>query len=431
MKLDQIEGILDGKIKGNVKIAGWVENLRSSGGVKFFIIRDGTGTIQATVHKDEVNKKIFDEAGKLTQESTIVIEGETKEDKRAPDGYEIKIENLEIIQISEEYPIGKKEHGIDFLLNNRHLWLREKKQTAIIKIRSTVMKSIVDFLDENGFLRVDSPILTPTCCEESTTLFEAKYPGGKVYLSQSGQLYNEAFISSVGKTYCFGPTFRAEKSKTKKHLAEFWMVEPEAAFYDFEDNIKLQEELVSYIVKSVIKKNRRELNALERDIKKLEKITPPFPRISYDETIKLLNKNGFNIKWGEDYGSPQEKFISQQYEKPIIIYKFPAKMKAFYMKPDPENPKLTLSADIIASEGYGEIIGGSERISDVKLLEKKIKEFKLKKQDYEWYLDLRKYGSVPHSGFGMGVERLVMWICGIENIRETVPFPRTMSRMSP
>ena len=430
-QFDFVEDILEGKSKGTVKIGGWIENLRSSGGVQFLIIRDGSGFIQATIHKDEVDKKTFDNAGKLTQESSVIIEGEVKEDKRAPDGYEIRIEKLEILQTAGEYPLGKKEHGIDFLLTNRHLWLRSGKQRAILRIRATVIKSAIDYLDDLGFTRVDSPILTPTCCEDSTTLFETKYPLGKAYLTQSGQLYSEASIESLGRVYCFGPTFRAEKSKTKKHLAEFWMLEPEMAFYDFEDNIKLQEGLITAIVKGVLKKNKRELKTLERDIKKLEKIKSPFPRISYDEAIKLLQKNGFKIEWGDDFGAPQEKFISKQFEKPIIIHRFPAKMKAFYMEPDPKNPKLTLSNDMIASEGYGEIIGGSQRVGDLKTLEKKIKEFKLKKSDYEWYLDLRRYGSVPHSGFGMGLERVVMWVCDIGNIRETVPFPRTMARMKP
>ena len=429
--LTQIESILDGKSKGKVKIAGWVENLRSSGGVQFLIIRDGSGNIQATVHKDGVDEKTFESGNKLTQESSVILEGEVKEDKRAPDGYEVKVKKLEVLQIAEEYPLGKKEHGVDFLLDNRHLWLRSRRQRAILKIRSTVIKAATDYLDNQGFYRVDSPILTPTCCEDSTTLFETKYPGGKAYLAQSGQLYSEASIASLGKVYCFGPTFRAEKSKTKKHLAEFWMLEPEMAFYDFEDNLKLQEGLITSIVKEVLRKNRKDLEILERDIKKLEKIDAPFPRISYDDAIKLLQKNGFEIQWGEDFGAPQERFISQQFEKPIIIHRFPAKMKAFYMQPDPENPELTLAADVIAPEGYGEIIGGSQRISDLKLLEKKIKEFKLKKQDYEWYLDLRRYGSITHSGFGMGLERIVMWLCGIENIRETAPFPRTMGRMKP
>ncbi len=431
MKLNKIENILDDKTKGKVKLGGWVENLRSSGGVQFFIIRDGSGTIQATIHKDNVDKKTFEDAEKLTQESSVIIEGKVKEDERAPDGYEIEINDIKVLQVADDYPLGKKDHGIDFLLSNRHLWLRSPSQRPILRIRSTVIKSAIDFLDSQGFYRVDTPILTPTCCEESTTLFETKYPGGKVYLAQSGQLYSEAVVPSLGKVYCFGPTFRAEKSHTPKHLAEFWMLEPEMAFYDFEDNIKLQEGLITAIVKGVLKKNKRQLKELGRDIEKLEKIEPPFPRISYDETIELLQKNDFDIEYLDDFGAPQERFISKQFEKPIIIHRFPTKIKAFYMEPDPENPKLTLSNDIIAPEGYGEIIGGSQRIDNPKALKKRIKEFGLKKKDYQWYMDLRKYGSVPHSGFGMGLERVVMWICGIENIRETVPFPRTMGRMRP
>jgi asparaginyl-tRNA synthetase len=430
-QFNRIEDILDGKTKDKVKIGGWVEKLRSSGGVQFFIIRDGSGTIQATIHKDNVDTKTFEDAEKLTQESSLIAQGKVKEDKRAPDGYEIEIEDLKIIQIAEEYPLGKKKHGPDFLLSNRHLWLRSPSQRAILKIRSTIIKSAVNFMDSQGFYRIDSPILTPTCCEDSTTLFETKFHGGKAYLAQSGQLYSEASIMSLGRTYCFGPTFRAEKSRTKKHLAEFWMLEPEMAFYDFEDNIKFQEELLTAIVKGVLKEDERQLKKLKRNVSKLEKIEPPFPRISYVEAIEILQKNKFKIEYGEDFGAPQERFISKKFEKPIIIHRFPASIKAFYMEPDPEDPKLTLSNDIIAPEGYGEIIGGSQRIHDLKVLEKKIKEFKLKKSDYEWYLDVRRYGSVPHSGFGMGLERVVWWVCGIDNIRKTSPFPRTMGRMRP
>ncbi|MEM5793431.1 MAG: asparagine--tRNA ligase [Candidatus Aenigmatarchaeota archaeon] len=431
MKLDRIEEILEGRKKGTVRIGGWVENFRSSGGVMFLVIRDGSGFIQATVHKEDVDEKTFKEVDKITQESSLIIEGDVREDKRAPGGFEIRLKKVEILQIAEEYPLGKKEHGPEFLFDNRHLWLRSRRQNAILKIRSTIIKSSIDFLDEEGFVRVDSPILTPVSCEDIVTLFEVKYPGGKVYLSQSGQLYSEASIASLGRVYCFGPTFRAEKSKTRKHLAEFWMLEPEMAFYDFEDNIKLQEELVTRIVKDVLRKNKKELEVLGSDISKLEKIEPPFPRISYKEAIELLQKNGFKIKYGEDFGAPQERFISQQFDKPIIIHRFPAAIKAFYMEPDPENPELTLSDDIIAPGGYGEIISGSQRISDLKLLEKKIKDFKLKKENYQWYLDLRRYGAVPHSGFGIGLERVLMWICGLETIKEAIPFPRTMGRMKP
>jgi len=431
MQLNKIENILDGKSKGEVKLGGWVENLRSSGGVQFFIIRDGSGTIQATIHKDNVDKKTFEDAENLTQESSVIIEGKVKEDERAPDGYEIEIKKLQVLQVAEEYPLGKKDHGVDFLLSNRHLWLRSSSQRPLLKLRATVIKSAIDFLDSKGFYRVDTPILTPTCCEDSTTLFEIKYNNDKAYLAQSGQLYSEASITSLGRVYCFGPTFRAEKSHTRKHLAEFWMLEPEMAFYDFEDNIKLQEGLITAIVKGVLKRNKREIRALGRDISVLEKIEPPFPRISYDEAIELLQKNDFDIEYLEDFGAPQERFLSKQFKKPVIIHRFPTKIKAFYMEPDPENPELTLSNDIIAPEGYGEIIGGSQRISDLELLKKRIKQFNLKKRDYEWYMDLRRYGSVPHSGFGMGLERVVMWISGIENIRETVPFPRTIDRMSP
>ncbi len=428
-----ISYILDGKLtESEVEIKGWLVTKRSSGGVQFIIVRDGTGVIQATIHKDEVSEEVFKNAEELTQESSIIIRGLVKEDKRAPGGYEIRVNDLKIVHLAErDYPLAKKEHGIDFLMNYRQLWIRSPKQMAILRIRAEVIKACRDFLDGKGFVLTDAPIFTPSAVEGTTTLFEVPYFGEKAYLTQSGQLYAEAMIAAFGKVYCFGPTFRAEKSKTPRHLTEFWMVEPEMAFCDFEENLKLQEEMVTYIVSRVLEKRRRELQTLKRDLKPLHKVTPPFERVSYTEAVDMLQNAGFQIEWGEDLGAPHERFISLQYEKPVFVHRYPAKAKAFYMQPDPENPKVVLCADLMASEGYGEIIGGSQRIHDLKLLEQRIEEFGLTKKAYEWYLDLRRYGSVPHSGFGLGIERTVMWICKLKHIRETVPFPRTINRVYP
>ncbi|MEM0057497.1 MAG: asparagine--tRNA ligase [Candidatus Bathyarchaeia archaeon] len=428
-----VSDILDGKLTGcEVEIKGWLVTKRSSGGVQFLIVRDGTGFIQATIHKDEVDEKVFKDADNLTQESSIIIRGTVKEDKRAPGGYEIRVKDLQVVHLAErDYPLAKKEHGIDFLLKHRQLWIRSPRQTAILRIRAEVIKACRDFLDSRGFVLTDAPIFTPAAVEGTTTLFEVPYFGEKAYLTQSGQLYVEATIAAFGKVYCFGPTFRAEKSKTPRHLTEFWMVEPEMAFCDFEENLKVQEEMVTYIVKTVLEKRKRELEILKRDIKPLQKVEPPFERISYTEAINMLQKAGFQIEWGEDLGAPHERYISLQFEKPVFVHRYPAKAKAFYMQPDPENPEVVLCADLMAPEGYGEIIGGSQRIHDLKLLEKRIEEFGLPRQAYEWYLDLRRYGSVPHSGFGLGIERTVMWICKLKHIREAIPFPRTITRIYP
>ena len=428
-----VNEILDGNLtEKEVELKGWLVTKRSSGGVQFLVIRDGTGMIQATVHKGDVAEKVFSDVEKLTQESSIIIKGVVKEDKRAPGGYEVRVRDLQIVHLAErEYPIAKKSHGVDFLMNFRQLWIRSPRQTAILKIRAEVEKACRDFLDENGFTLTDSPILTPSSVEGVATLFEVPYFGDKAFLTQSGQLYVEATIAAFGKVYCFGPTFRAEKSKTPRHLTEFWMVEPEMAFYNFEDNLKLQEEMVTYIVRRVLKKRRRELETLKRDLKPLKKVEPPFDRISYSEAIEMLQKAGYKIEWGEDLGAPHERFISLKFEKPVFVHRYPAKAKAFYMQPDPENPEVVLCADLLAPEGYGEIIGGSERIHDLKILEQKIEEFGLPREAYEWYLDLRRYGSVPHSGFGLGIERTVMWICKLKHVRETIPFPRTINRIYP
>ncbi len=428
-----VSDILDGKLtECTVEIKGWLVNKRSSGGVKFLIVRDGTGFIQATIHKNEVSEEVFKAADELTQESSIIIRGVVKEDKRAPGGYELRVKDLQVVHLAErDYPLAKKEHGIDFLMNHRQLWIRSPRQTAILRIRAEVIKACRDFLDSRGFVLTDAPIFTPAAVEGTTTLFEVPYFGEKAYLTQSGQLYVEATIAAFGKVYCFGPTFRAEKSKTPRHLTEFWMVEPEMAFCEFEENLKVQEEMVTYIVKTVLEKRRRELETLKRDVKPLLKVEPPFERISYTEAIDMLQKAGFQIEWGEDLGAPHERYISLQFEKPVFVHRYPAKAKAFYMQPDPENPEVVLCADLMAPEGYGEIIGGSQRIHDLKLLEKRIEEFGLPKQAYEWYLDLRRYGSVPHSGFGLGIERTVMWICKLKHIREAIPFPRTITRIYP
>ncbi|MDI6847111.1 MAG: asparagine--tRNA ligase [Candidatus Bathyarchaeia archaeon] len=428
-----ISDILDGKLtEKEVEIKGWIVTKRSSGGVQFLVIRDGTGTIQSTIHKDEVAEKVFQDADKLTQESSIIIKGIVKEDKRAPGGYEVRVKDLQLVHLAaQEYPVGKKEHGVDFLMGVRQLWIRSPRQIAILKVRAEVIKACKDFLDERGFTLTDSPILTPSAVEGVATLFEVPYFGDKAFLTQSGQLYVEATIAAFGKVYCFGPTFRAERSKTSRHLTEFWMVEPEMAFFTFEDNLKLQEEMVTYIVKRTLEKRKRELGVLKRDVRPLKKVEPPFDRISYTEAIEMLQKGGHKIEWGEDLGAPHEKFVSLKFEKPVFVHRYPTKVRAFYMQPDPDDPKLVLCADLMAPEGYGEIIGGSERIHDLKLLEQRIEEFGLPKEAYEWYLDLRRYGSVPHSGFGLGIERTVMWICKLKHIRETIPFPRTMKRVYP
>lgn len=415
-----------------VEIKGWLYNKRSSGSIKFLIIRDGTGFIQATLLKSEIKEELFNKIDTINYESSIKITGLVREEKRAPSGYEILIKNVEIISIAEDnYPISLKEHGIEFLMDYRHLWLRSPRQNAILRIRAEIIKSIRNFLDQNGFILIDSPILTPAACEGTTTLFETDYFGEKAYLTQSGQLYNEASAMAFGKVYCFGPTFRAEKSKTRRHLMEFWMVEPEAAYVDLEENNKIQENMVTYVVKQVLENKKMELDLLERDLSKLEIIKVPFPRISYDEAIEILKKDGSKIEWGDDFGGEDETILSQKYEKPIFIHRYPIKCKAFYMKPDPQRPEVALCADLLAPEGYGEIIGGGQRIDDYNLLANQIKEHNLPRENYEWYLDLRRYGSVPHSGFGLGIERTVAWICGLNHVRETIPFPRMLNKIYP
>lgn len=414
-----------------VEIRGWVFNKRSSGKVRFLVVRDGTGILQGTIFSTEKDSPLFEKFDVLTQESSLILRGCVREDKRAPGGFELTIKEIEILQLAKDYPITPKSHGIPFLMEHRHLWLRSQKQHAILQIRVELIKAIRDFFDGRGFRLMDTPILTPSACEGTTTLFETEYFDQKAYLSQSGQLYNEATAMAFGKVYCFGPTFRAEKSKTRKHLIEFWMVEPEVAFATLEDMIKLGEDLIISIIERVLDRKKIELDILERDTKPLESIKKPFPCITYDEAIKRLKEKGSKMEWGNDFGAPEETLISELFERPVCITHFPAKIKAFYMQPAPERPDLVLGIDVLASEGYGEIIGGGQRIHDLSLLEEKIKEYNLPREAYEWYFDLRKFGSVPHSGFGLGIERMLAWICKIKHIRETIPFPRLIYKIYP
>jgi asparaginyl-tRNA synthetase len=415
----------------SVRIGCWLHNKRSSGKIQFLQIRDGSGYIQAVAVKSEVAEDVWEAAGKLTQESSLYITGTVREDTRSQSGYELTVSGVEIIQISHDYPITPKEHGVDYLMDHRHLWIRSPRQRAILVIRSEIIRAIQQFFDQRGFHLVDPPILTPSSCEGTTNLFHTKYFDEDAYLTQSGQLYMEAAAMALGKVYSFGPTFRAEKSKTRRHLIEFWMIEPEMAFVDHEENLQVQEQFVSHVVQSVLTNCPKELQTLERDTSKLEKITGPFPRISYDDAVKFLQEKGFEFQWGEDFGAPHETAIAEQYEKPIFITKYPASFKAFYMKPDPDRPEVVLCADMIAPEGYGEIIGGSQRIDDPELMAQRFEEHQLSSEAYQWYLDLRKYGSVPHSGFGLGLERTVAWICGLDHVRETIPFPRLLYRLYP
>jgi asparaginyl-tRNA synthetase len=415
-----------------VTIKGWLYNQRSSGKVKFMIIRDGTGFLQGILVKSEMEEQYFNLLDGLNHESSIIVEGIIKKEQRAPSGYEILVKTIEVIQNAEQdYPISLKKHGVAFLMNYRHLWIRTERQNAILRIRVEVVKAIHQFLQKKGFFLIESPILTPDACEGTTTLFETDYFGDKAYLTQSGQLYNEAAAMAFGKVYCFGPTFRAEKSKTRRHLMEFWMVEPEAAYFNFQDNNQLQEELITEIFSHVLHNCSLELKVLERDISVLENIKSPFPYLSYDDAIKLIQKDGSITQWGDDLTGEDETIISKYYEKPVFVHHFPTKCKAFYMKPDPEKPETVLGADLIAPEGFGEIIGGGERIDDYQLIKERIKEHKLPEEDYQWYIDLRKYGSVPHSGFGLGIERTVAWICNLSHIRETIPFPRMLNKIYP
>jgi len=418
------------KVGQEVLICGWLYNKRESGAIQFLLIRDGSGLIQGVVAKN--NEQAFKEAQKLTQESSLKVIGVVRQDQRAPSGYELQINKIEIVQLAEEYPISLKEHGPGFLLNHRHLWIRSSKQLAVLKVRHEVMKAIRDFFEEQGFIATEAPILTPLSVEGTTTLFGTDYFGEKAYLSQSGQLYLEALAMALGKVYWIGPAFRAEKSKTRKHLTEFWMAEAEMAYYEHAQNLKLQEELVKFILQRALQNRSKELQTLERDIRPLEQaIAAPFPRITYAQALEILKEQGYELAWGKDFGAPQEEALGDYFKKPVFIEALPAKMKAFYMEPVPGNPDLVLAADLIAPEGYGEIVGGSQRISNLAILEQKLKEFGLPRAPYEWYLDLRRYGSVAHAGFGLGVERTVAWICGLAHLREAIPFPRQIHRLSP
>jgi asparaginyl-tRNA synthetase len=424
-----------------VQVEGWVYNRTDKGKLCFLLVRDGSGFVQCVAFKGDLPEALFDQIMRLPQESSVVITGVVREDKRAPGipgGYEVGIKDLKVVQVAEaDYPMALKDHGVDFALDNRHLWIRMQSQWAILRVRAAVMAATREWLDTNGFLAVDTPILTPAACEGTTTLFPVDYFEEQAFLTQSGQLYIEATAMALGKVYSFGPTFRAEKSKTRRHLTEFWMVEPEMAFAELDDIMNLAEGLISFIVGRVLETRRHELVLIGRDISQLEKIAAPFPRISYDEAVKILQqghaegKLETKFEWGGDFGSPDETFISAQFDRPVMVHRYPAEVKAFYMEPDPTNPKLALCVDVLAPEGYGEIIGGSQRIASYELLKQRIQEHNLPEAAFKWYLDLRKYGGNPHGGFGMGIERAVAWICGLEHVRETIPFPRMLYRLYP
>ncbi|WP_428898209.1 asparaginyl-tRNA synthetase [Parelusimicrobium proximum] len=414
-----------------ITLKGWLYNKRSSGKLHFLQLRDGSGIIQCVVFKGDVTPEVFELADKTGQESSLEVTGTVKEDKRSPLGFELGVKDIKLIQSAKDYPISPKEHGTAFLMDHRHLWLRSSRQVAILKVRDEVEFAIREFFRERDFTLVDTPILTPAAAEGTNNLFETDYFGEKAYLAQTGQLYGEAGAMALGKIYCFGPTFRAEKSKTRRHLTEFWMVEPEVAFNDLNDNMELAEDFICYIIEKVLKNRRAELELLERDISKLEAVKKPFPRISYTEAIELLNKLGNPTEWGGDIGGDEETLISNQFDRPVIIHRYPKDIKAFYMKPDPENPKVVLAMDVIGPEGAGEIIGGSQREDDYDALVQRIKDHNLPMEAFDWYLDLRKYGSVPHSGFGMGIERMVGWLTGVPHVRETIPFARLMDRIRP
>jgi len=415
-----------------VTLRGWLYNRRSSGKLHFLQVRDGTGVVQAVVFKGDVSPELFARLDRLPQESSLIVQGTVKEDARSPIGVEVSVEQVEVLKEAGEYPITKKEHSPAFLLERRHLWIRSRMQHAILRVRARVIKAIRDFLDERGFLCVDSPIFTPSACEGTTNLFEVDYfEDNKAYLTQSGQLYAEASAMAFGKVYCFGPTFRAEKSKTRRHLTEFWMVEPEMAFAGLDEVMTLIEDMVSAIVEGVVRDRMTELKVLERDVEKLKKVTPPFPRISYSQAVEMLRAGGLPFEWGGDFGAPDESLISKEFDRPVLVHRYPAAVKAFYARRDPVDDRLALAVDCLAPEGYGEIVGGGERATDLQYLLDQIHHHGLPEQAFEWYLDLRRYGSVPHGGFGLGVERTTAWICGVEHVRECIPFPRMLYRIYP
>ncbi|MGE5644704.1 MAG: asparagine--tRNA ligase [Acidobacteriota bacterium] len=418
-----------------VSIPGWLYNLRRSGKIVFPLLRDGTGIMQCVGVKSALAEDVFETLKNLTQESSLIVTGKLRAEQRAPGGHELDIESVEVLDRvpeSDPYPITPKEHGIDFLMDHRHLWLRSRRQHAILRVRHEVIRAVRDYFDSHGFVLVDTPIFTPSACEGTTNLFEVNYfDEEKVYLTQSGQLYNEATAMAMGKVYCFGPTFRAERSKTRRHLTEFWMVEPEMAFADLDEVKRVAEEMVVHVVGRVLENRREELKELERDVAKLESVKAPFPRITYDEAVKRLQAKGSEIQWGGDFGNADETLLAEDFDRPVMVDRYPAEIKAFYMAPDPERPEVALGVDVLAPEGYGEIIGGGQRIHDLDLLLKRIDEQKLPREAFDWYIDLRKYGTVPHGGFGMGIERCVAWVCGIEHVRETIAFPRMLYRTKP
>jgi asparaginyl-tRNA synthetase len=414
-----------------VELSGWIDNKRSSGKIAFLQVRTAGGVVQAVAGRKDVPEETWADIERVTQESTVRVRGTVKEDKRSPIGVEIQANGFEILSLTQDYPITPKEHGTAFLMEHRHLWLRSSRQRAALRVRSELEQGIRDFFYDRQFTLIDSPILTPAACEGTSTLFETDYFGDKAYLSQSGQLYLEPAAAALGKVYCFGPTFRAEKSKTRRHLMEFWMVEPEVAFLEFEGLCALTEEFVGYLVARILDRSREDLKALERDTAKLEKVVPPFPRITYTQAVEILNREGNPLKWGEDFGGDEETILASQFEKPVMVTRFPAAFKAFYMQPDPDNPECVLGLDLLAPEGYGEIIGGSQRIHDHDLLLSRIQQHNLPVEAFQWYLDVRKYGAFPHSGFGMGIERFVAWMTGLTHLRETIPYPRMLYKIYP
>jgi asparaginyl-tRNA synthetase len=423
-----------------VTLRGWLYNMRESGKLVFPIFRDGTGMIQGVAHKSGVAPEVFEALKSLTQESSVIVTGKVRADQRAQGGFELDIEQVEIVQrvpLEDPYPITPKDHGVEFLMERRHLWVRSARQAAILRIRAEIMRAAAEYFDSNGFIRTDPPILTPAACEGTSTLFPVDYFGEEAFLTQSGQLYIESTALALGKVYSFGPTFRAEKSKTRRHLTEFWMIEPEVAYCDLDGLLELAENFITHIVQSVLKKNRADLDVIGRDVTKLEAIQKPFPRLRYDEAVKMLNQAHADgaldhpFEYGNDFGSPDETWLTKQFDRPVMVHRYPAAVKAFYMQPDPVDPTFALCVDVLAPEGYGEIIGGSQRVDSYDLLKSRIEEHKLPLDAFQWYLDLRRYGSVPHSGFGMGIERAVAWICGLDHVRETIPFARTLNRIFP
>lgn len=418
-------------VGGEVTLEGWLTGRRSSGKVLFLEFRDGTGFIQCVASRADVGEDAFEALSGLTTESSLRITGTVRADSRAPGGYELGVRAADIVQVAEEYPIGRKEHGTAFLMDHRHLWIRSSGQFAVLRVRATVLRAIRSYLDARGFLQLDAPLLTPAACEGTSTLFETRYFDESAYLSQSGQLYNEATAMAFGRVYCFGPSFRAEKSKTRRHLIEFWQVEPEIAYADLDDIMEIEEELLSAIVAEVLSARRRELEMLGRDLAPLRRVEPPFPRIAYGDAVERIRAAGLDIEWGQDFGAEHETTLSKQFDKPLLVHRYPRCVKPFYMEVAPEDDRLSLSVDMLAPEGYGEIVGGGQRVSSLATLEERIEKDGLPRADYEWYLDLRRYGSVPHAGFGLGVERVVAWICGLEHLREAIPFPRLLYRLRP